>query len=58
VFFEDLAKGIATWQVAQAKVPRDLSDLLAALNARIARLAGMRNQNLSEDNPDSPKIIV
>ena len=34
-FDSDLAKGVAAWQVANNAVPSDLSDLLAALKARI-----------------------
>lgn len=35
-FYADLAKAIAVWQVANNAVPADLSNLLAALKARIA----------------------
>jgi hypothetical protein len=35
-FDSDLAKSIAAWQVASGLVPNDLSDLLAALKARIS----------------------
>jgi hypothetical protein len=35
-FYSDLAKEIASWQVANGAVPADLADLLAALRARIA----------------------
>jgi hypothetical protein len=35
-FDSDLAKAVAAWQVANQAVPTDLSDLLAALKARIS----------------------
>ena len=35
-FDVDLAKAVAAWQVANNAIPADLSDLLAALKARIA----------------------
>ena len=35
-FDTDLAKSIAAWQIANGAVPTDLSDLLAALKARIS----------------------
>jgi hypothetical protein len=35
-FHADLVKVIAAWQVANRAVPSDLSDLLAALKARIS----------------------
>jgi hypothetical protein len=36
-FYSDLAKGIASWQVVNGAVPAELTELLAALRARIAQ---------------------